>query len=434
MINSEQIVGLQNVQSLVMMPRLQQAIHMLQLNNIELSRLIDSFVEKNPFVKKIERPIPSIYSKEFKDYTSNLECKKSIYDSILSEIRVLASSKKELSCMEHIFSCTDIRTGIIKKGVYELGAELGVSADFIEESIRKLQSCSVVGFFARDIKESFKLRMKAIDRLYPKIEKVIDNIDIVLEKNIHALAKKCGMSVESAIEVLLEISKTRPFSSFSDSDLVQSRIPDVIIKRIDNNCWSIKLNEETLPRVLFDRKYEEMVLKSHLKAPERAFVKESTIEANWLIRSLEQRAKTILKVSKEILKKQLLFFIYGPEYLEPMNLKNVAQAIGVHESTVSRVTIDKYIMTDFGIVNMKDFFSNSINDITDSKISCHIIKRKILKLIENEDIGNLYSDDQISEKLFEEGIKIARRTVSKYRAALNIPGCKSRKKIKLLSN
>lgn len=432
MISQRQDLNVKGAQTLVMMPRLQQAIHMLQLGNLELADFIEPFVEKNPFIKVGERH-RSKRADWQDDLVSSAEYRESIYDTLNREIRLLAKDSDELELMMRILENTDIRTGVIEKTGPIIAKEVGVMASVVEAAVDKLQTVSLAGFFARDTKEGLKLRLARFGRLDALTAKILDNIDIVLKKNIHALAKKCGVSVESAIEAIVEVSRARPFTPFCDADSDEDVFPDVFVKKSDSGGFEVEINNETLPFLLIDEEYKDEVLTHRLSKSDTAFVRDNLAEANWLLKALDQRAKTILSVSKELVKRQQLFFTYGPLYLEPMCLKDISDAIGMHESTVSRVTSGKYILTEFGVFAMKSFFSNSMNGSDEIKVSCSVIKNMISKIIKSEKSAP-YSDDEIAEKLLLDGISIARRTVSKYRSAMKIPGVRSRKKTKIISN
>lgn len=434
MIYTDQMLSLKNVQSLVMMPKLQQAIHILQLSNIDLAEFIESFVEKNPFIIRKDN-FSRTYEDKKSEIINQIESKQSIYEIVANEIAVLAKSQEELLLMNKIFAGTNISTGIIEVPLKDISYECNVSLDYINFILGKMQGISLTGFFSRDIKEKISLKLGAINKLDSSTKKVIENLELITEKNIHALARKCNISLENAINIVMNIASIRPFATFDDIELCNYIIPDVIITETFKDCWSIKLNPQTLPHLLIDREYEEVALSYSLKNDDANFIRENIVEADWLIKSLNQRSQTILKVTKEIFRKQKMFFLYGPEYLEPMTLRTVSDSLGIHESTVSRATSNKYIMTRFGVFSFKSFFSNSLsNNITNDKVASSVIKRKIQKIIDSENVNKTYSDDEIVEKLLRSGIFIARRTVTKYRAAMNIPSYKSRKKTKLITN
>lgn len=434
MISTDQFVEVKGSQSIVMMPRLQQAIHMLQLNNLDLYNFVTPIVEKNPFIREVSRH--NGISEYDYNWVNNIEHKESVYEILDREIKLTASSSHELDIMLEILSVTDERIGVIQEKSSIIAERCGVTEDYIDAIIRKLQASGLPGFFSRNLKECLKLKMDRLGKLTKSIALLIDNIELAVTKNIHALSRKCSISVDEAIAIIIEIARTRPLSSFTDSDFNPQIIPDVFVVKNSNCSWKIFMNQETLPKILFDKDYEELVSAKCVDDRSKTFIKENVAEANWLVKSLEQRTWTILKVTKEIVSKQQMFFTYGPEFIEPMSLKDISSNLGIHESTVSRATAGKYIMTDFGVVDMKCFFTNAVNtkrDNAEHQISSSVIKRKITKIIESEGSSNVYSDEDIVKELCDCGINISRRTVSKYRGAMNIPGYKVRKRMKLMT-
>lgn len=426
MISVRNSIDVKNTQSIFMLPKLQQAIQMLQMNNIELNEFVDAEVIKNPFLKKSNLLI----SNKYNNYFDNLTHKESIYEIIEKDLSLIFYNNKEnLKTAFYILDNTNIDNGIIEKSIRQLSIETTKSESYIRSIIRCMQGVSAAGFFALDIKESIKIRLSRLGKLDEVSEKIIDNIEILVNKNIYSLSKKCCISVDEAVSKVVEISKSNIFYSFSDSEDVKIKIPDIIVSKVSENEWSIKLNEETLPRVLLDKKYEDFISCKIKNNEELTFFKNNISDAHWLLKSLLQRSKTILKVVGELFKRQKMFFLYGPEYLEPMTLKDISESIKMHESTVSRATANKYLLTKFGIFELKSFFTNYLNDDFNLHISTKIIKEKISKIIKKEDKDVPYSDEQIVNLLLKDGVNLARRTVSKYRVSLGIPSSPKRKKI-----
>ena len=225
----------------------------------------------------------------------------------------------------------------------------------------------------------------------------------------------------------------RPGAAFGSAP-VQSVVPDVFVREDGYGGWRIDLNSDTLPRLLVDQRYHTLVARASRTEAEMAFVSDCFASANWLVKSLDQRARTILKVSSEIVRQQDAFLAFGVEHLRPLNLKTVADAIGMHESTVSRVTSNKYISTPRGLFELKFFFTSSIASSDGGEAhSAESVRHKIKQLIDGEADGRygdegVLSDDRIVEILKASGIEIARRTVAKYREALRIPSSVERKR------
>jgi RNA polymerase sigma-54 factor len=215
---------------------------------------------------------------------------------------------------------------------------------------------------------------------------------------------------------------------------VQPVVPDVYVRSAFDGSWHIELNSDTLPRVLVNRNYFARVSKTSTADKDKTYLLECLQTANWLVKSLDQRARTILKVSEEIVRQQDAFFMYGVQYLRPLNLKTVADAISMHESTVSRVTSNKYMSTPRGIFELKYFFTSSIQSAGEGEAhSSEAVRHRIKQMIEAETARGVLSDDKIVEKLKSDGIDIARRTVAKYREALRIPSSVQRRREKKIT-
>ena len=212
---------------------------------------------------------------------------------------------------------------------------------------------------------------------------------------------------------------------------IQGVVPDVIIKAASDGSWSVEVNNDTLPKVLINRVYYSRVNKGSKSEQDREFLHECLQSANWLVKSLDQRARTILRVASEIVRQQDAFLTHGVQHLRPLNLKTVADAIKMHESTVSRVTSNKYVATPRGIFELKYFFTSSIASADDGEShSSEAVRQRIKILIDNEKSCSVLSDDRLVVVLGQEGIEIARRTVAKYREAMRIPSSVQRRREK----
>jgi len=247
-----------------------------------------------------------------------------------------------------------------------------------------------------------------------------------------ALKRACEVDDEDLREMIAELKALtpRPGAAFG-GEPVQPVTPDVYVREGAGGLWHVELNSETLPRLLVDQRYHARVSAGARSDQEKTFVSDCMSQASWLVKSLDQRAKTILKVSSEIVRQQDSFLAYGVEHLRPLNLKTVADAIGMHESTVSRVTSNKYIGTPRGIFEMKFFFTSAIQATEGGEAhSAESVRHRIRQLIEAEaSERDVHSDDRIVEILKEAGVDIARRTVAKYRDAMRIPSSVERRRM-----
>jgi RNA polymerase sigma-54 factor len=246
------------------------------------------------------------------------------------------------------------------------------------------------------------------------------------------LRKVCGVNEEDLGDMIAEIRQLNPKPGLAfGSTLVQPIVPDVFVRPLPDGGFMVELNSDTLPRVLVNQHYHAEVAKTAKSEKDKSYLAECLQSATWLMRALDQRAKTILKVSTEIVRQQDAFFSYGVQHLRPLNLKTIADAIGMHESTVSRVTANKYMATSRGIFELKYFFTSAIASADGGEAhSAEAVRHRIRQLIDAERPDQVLSDDTIVEKLREAGVDIARRTVAKYREAMRIASSVQRRREK----
>ena len=322
--------------------------------------------------------------------------------------------------------------GYLRADLGEMAQRLGCGPDRVEQVLMRLQGFEPVGVFARDVRECLMLQLKDKNRFDPAIAALLDNLDLLARRDMTALKRACGVDDEDLKDMVAELRglTPRPGAAFG-AEPSAPVIPDVYVREGAGGLWRVELNTDTLPRLLIDQRYHAVVSGSARTDQDKTFVSECMSQASWLIRSLDQRAKTILKVASEIVRQQDGFLAFGVEYLRPLNLKTVADAIGMHESTVSRVTSNKYMATPRGVFELKFFFTSSIasSEGGDSH-SAESVRHKIKQLIEAEAAAEkVLSDDAIVDILKEAGVDIARRTVAKYREALRIPSSVERRRI-----
>jgi len=322
--------------------------------------------------------------------------------------------------------------GYFHDDLHDLAMLKGVSVSRVEEVLKKFHTLEPVGIGARDLKECLAIQLREKNRFDPAMEALLENLPLLAKREFEKLIRLCGVTREDFNDMIREIKALdpRPAAKY-EPVLAQNIVPDVLIRQKADGNWMIDLNPETLPKVLINQKYHAE-LTSAVKTPEgKEFITECMNNANWLTKSLDQRAQTILKVATEIVRQQDMFFAEGVEHLRPLNLKTVAGAIKMHESTISRVTSNKYLMCDQGIFELKYFFSSSITSSEGEEgHASQSVKHRIRQLVEAENPKKVLSDDQIVQKLQETGIEIARRTVAKYREALRIPSSVQRRREK----
>ncbi|MDB5434290.1 MAG: rpoN [Phenylobacterium sp.] len=321
--------------------------------------------------------------------------------------------------------------GYLRAELAELADRLGCGEDLLERVLAVLQGFEPVGVCARDLQECLTIQLKDRNRFDPAMASLLENLPLLARRDMAALKRACAVDDEDLKEMVAELRALtpRPGAAFG-GEPVQAVVPDVYVREGLGGLWHVELNSETLPRLLVDQRYHARVSASARTDQEKTFVSDCAAQASWLVKSLDQRAKTILKVSSEIVRQQDAFLAYGVEHLRPLNLKTVADAIGMHESTVSRVTSNKYLATPRGVLEMKFFFTSAIQATEGGEAhSAESVRHKIRQLIDAEaSERDVHSDDAIVDILKEAGVDIARRTVAKYREAMRIPSSVERRR------
>lgn len=322
--------------------------------------------------------------------------------------------------------------GYFRADLDEIAERLAVPEAYIEKLICVMQAFEPAGLFARNLAECLGLQLRARNRLSPAMSILLQNLELLAKRDFQSLKKLCRVGDPQIVEMLREIQllDPKPGTAFS-SGIADSIIPDVQVDQAPDGSWRIELNPEALPRVLINNSYYTTIMNTKAPPHEKAFLGECLQNANWLTRSLDQRAQTILKVAGEIVLQQEKFLLHGVAHLKPLNLRNVADAIGMHESTVSRVTANKYMLTRRGVFELRYFFNAAIpaNQGTEQH-SSQSVRHQIKRLIDAERPDAILSDDTIVDMLKEQNIDIARRTVAKYREAMNIASSVQRRREK----
>ena len=481
-------------QSLVMTPQLQQAIKLLQLSNQELAEFVEAELERNPLLVKIEdegaaaaetgepvrreelslddrsgqgeareqldAPGEDVYepgtgsdtampanasgpsaktdwstagngqaSEDF-DYTANLSSDVTLQEHLHTQLNFAGLSDADRLIAARLIDETD-ETGYLRAPLVDVAKSLGADIANVEAVLAVCQGFDPTGVMARSIPECLALQLKDRGRFDPAMQAMLDNLHLVAKHDLKALMDVCRVDKADIQDMLQELRQLspKPGAGFS-SDTTVAVAPDVYVRELPNGMYAVELNSETLPRVLMDKAYYAEVSALPMRAKEKEFISECAASATWLIKSLDQRARTILKVASEIVRQQDGFFAHGVAHLRPLNLKQVADAIEMHESTVSRVTTNKYMATPRGLFELKYFFSAAIPATGGGEAhSAEAVRHRIKQLIEDEQPDDVLSDDQIVEILTSFGIEIARRTVAKYRESLHIPSSVQRRRI-----
>ncbi|MEI9985726.1 MAG: RNA polymerase factor sigma-54 [Aliidongia sp.] len=324
--------------------------------------------------------------------------------------------------------------GYLTADLTEIAATLGSSVEQIEAVLQRLQRFDPSGIFARNLAECLAIQLRERQRLDPCMQRLLDHLPLLAARDVGALMRICNADSEDLAQMVAEIKALNPKPGLAfDGAPAQPVVPDILMRAQPGGGWLIELNNDTLPRVLVNTRYYSKVSHSVSGKPDRDYLSERLQSANWLVKSLHQRANTILKVATEIVRQQEAFFAYGVSHLRPLILRDIAEAISMHESTVSRVTSNKYVATPRGLFELKYFFTSSIPAANGAAAhSAESVKFKIKSLIDAETAAEVLSDDRLVELLRGEGIDIARRTVAKYREALRIPSSVLRRRDKSL--
>ncbi len=479
---------------LVMTPQLQQAIKLLQLSNVELAEYCEQELERNPLLERDEGPADSqteLPAADNKPATLDAELaredfskvadldsgQENLYDADttgppaaqqgtpLSDWSTVKSGNNgegdedllestvagggtlkdhlqdqltiaALSADRRLIGLTLIdsidEAGYLRADLGELAERLAIEVVVVEEVLSVVQGFEPIGVGARDLAECLALQLKAQDRYDPAIAALLSRLDLVARRDIAALSELCGVDTADVQDMIAEIRRLTPKPGLAFStEPVQAVVPDVFVRIGPDGGWHVELNADTLPKLLVNSRYYSQVAKGARDKDSKIYLAECLNTANWLVKSLDQRARTILKVATEIVRQQDAFLTHGVRHLRPLNLRTIADAISMHESTVSRVTSNKFISTPRGMFELKYFFTASIQSLNGAEAhSAEAVRDRIKELIQNEDAVEILSDDRIVALLTADGVNIARRTVAKYREAMRIPSSVERRRLK----
>lgn len=364
--------------------------------------------------------------------TPNLEAyvaeRPSLHDHLSQQLALALADPVDRTIGAHLIDLID-ESGYLAGSVDEVAERLGAPLPRVARVLATIQTFDPSGIGARDLAECLAIQLRERDRFDPAMQALVANLPLLAKRDFAALRRLCGVDDEDMADMVAELRALDPKPGRAFGGGVEEPVaPDVFVRAAPDGSWIVELNSDALPRVLVNNSYA-MRLSRGGKDADRLFVSNCMQTANWLVKSLEQRARTILKVSSEIVRQQDAFFARGVEHLRPLNLRNIADAIGMHESTVSRVTSSKYMATPRGLYELKYFFTASIPAAGggDSH-SAEAVRHKIRQMIQQEADDDILSDDAIVLRLKEANIDIARRTVAKYRESLRIPSSVERRR------
>lgn len=459
-------LNLSQTQKLIMTTELRQAIQILQFNNVELTDYINKQLEVNPFLESVdnksdessstdervteskekdevdwtelaekyddlsykayEKNTDNETKQSFESYTSK---KLSLKDHLMVQLGITVKSNKEKRIGEFIIESLDNK-GYLGCSLQDISLLINEDVVEVERVLRLIQTFDPVGVAARSLSECLmiQLREKGIQDKNAYI--IAENyLEEIATNKIQKIAKDLHISVNRVQSIcdIIKMLEPKPSRGFIvDSDNIRYIVPDVTIEKI-NDEYIIIVNDSYLPTLTISNYYKNMIHGLNDKEASK-FLSDKLNSSMWLIKSIEQRRMTLYKVVDSILKYQRKFFDEGKSALKPLVLKDVADDIGVHESTVSRATNGKYVQTPRGLYELKYFFASSLSETDGSGVSSTSVKNTIQKLIDTENSQKPLSDQKIAERLNEEGINISRRTVAKYRDEMRIPSSSMRRR------
>jgi len=365
-------------------------------------------------------------------FEQNLEDSQTLQDVLTAQLSISQLDQAGMLIAAYLIEMVD-EAGYLPADYTELAARLGCDDEDVERVIGVLQGMEPIGVFARSLQECLALQLREQDRYDPAMQALIDNIDLLAKRELGKLKKLCQVDAEDLSDMVGEIQalNPKPGLAYGNGEPVQSVVPDVFVRQDPAGMWRVELNTDTLPKVLVNGSYYAELTTMGGNKEAKAYISECYSNASWLVKALDQRARTILKVATELVKQQEAFFSLGVRHLKPLNLKAIAEAIEMHESTVSRVTANKYLGTSRGIFDMKYFFTSAISSADGGEmVSAESVRDQIRELIDGEDPKKILSDDKIVDILRAKGVDIARRTVAKYREAMNISSSVQRRRQK----
>lgn len=360
-----------------------------------------------------------------------VSAERTLADHLAEQLSLAISDPVRRMIGQHLIDMVD-EAGYLSGDLEGVAEKLGADIGEVEAVLGILQNFEPAGVCARNLTECLAIQLKDRNRYDPAMAALLGRLDLLAKRDFAALKRICAVSDEDIADMVAEIKRLNPKPGLAyGSTSVQPIVPDVFVRAAPDGSFAVELNSDTLPRILLNQTYHARVSKNAANPTDKSYLAEKLQSATWLIRALDQRARTILKVSAEIVKQQDAFFVHGVQHLRPLNLKTVADAISMHESTVSRVTANKYMATSRGIFELKYFFTSAIAAANGGEAhSAEAVRHRIKNLIDAETPSQILSDDTIVEKLREAGIDIARRTVAKYREGMRIASSVQRRREK----
>ena len=477
---------LRQSQSLVMTPQLQQAIRLLALSNLEIESFVAEEIEKNPLLEageeretivaepernlvdsNAEAPDPATAdaliaagagaadapldvdygaetfhhdsfadgsggggASEDVDFDSFAGAGATLTDHLMAQLGMMLGGP-DLVIARMIVDCLD-DAGYLTEGLRTLSDRLGAPIAHVEAVLDVLQKCDPTGVGARSLSECLALQAREADRYDPCMALLIDNLELLAAGRLAQLQRICGVDDEDMADMIRELRgyDPKPGCSFGSSR-VDAVTPDVFVVRTAKG-WAIEINSNSLPRVLVDRSYHAELATSAKDKASKHWLAENLASATWLVKALDQRQRTIVRVASEIVKQQEAFFLHGVAHLRPLVLKTVADAVGLHESTVSRVTSNKYLECSRGLFELKYFFMSGVASADGGEAASALAVKAAIKTLIAREADAILSDDTLVDLLKAQGFDLARRTVAKYREAIGIGSSVQRRRARAI--
>ncbi|MFO1208276.1 MAG: RNA polymerase factor sigma-54 [Amaricoccus sp.] len=427
-------IEIRQSQSLVMTPQLQQALKLLRLSNVELGEYLAAEVEKNPLLELAPRAAAAPGTAPQRpagdgDFLDTLAAEETLAGHLQAQIGAMRAPAAVVEAA--MLMADELEDdGYLRVPLAEVAARHRLRAAEARAALALVQACDPAGVGARDLRECLALQLRERDRLDPAMQAMLDNLGLAARGRLTELQAKCGVDAEDIADMLAELRALDPKPGMRFArPRVEVAVPDVHVRRAPDGSWAVELNTETLPRVLVNNVYAARIRGTD--AATRAFVSECSASASWLVRSLEQRARTILKVATAIVGAQERFFSLGVAELRPLTQRAIAGKLGFHESTISRVAAGKCLSCEQGFFDFRFFFTSAIQAVSGGEaFSSAAVQERIRGLVAGEPAARTLSDDKIVALLNGEGIDIARRTVAKYREAMGIPSSVQRRRLR----
>jgi RNA polymerase sigma-54 factor len=484
-------------QALVMTPQLQQAIKLLQLSNLELSTYVEGELEQNPFLERQDdnaEPPPEPpgaesareraldgapempaqqdaadawatapdegwappgeqgtgwlvgagigsggrgRSNDFDDEQLDVEARlsrpKSLREHLVEQLQIdLPPGRERIIGMLLIDLVDD--SGYLAGDLGEVAARLGCALPEVEAVLARLQHFDPPGVLARSVEECLALQLRDAGRLDPAMQALLAHLGLLVQGDLDRLQKACGVLADDLPEMIAELRALNPKPGLAFAhEVVETVVPDVYVMPMPGGGWRVELNAATLPKVLVNTAYYTELSGRTVRKRDKEYLAERFQAAGWLVKALDQRARTVLRVAEAVVERQLGFLNHGVRQLRPMVLRDIAEATGMHESTISRATADKYVATPRGNFPFRYFFSNALPGTNgEASHAAEAIRQQVKAMIDREDPERVLSDDQIVAALRATGVSIARRTVAKYRESLAIPSSVERRRSKAI--